>query len=186
MSRDLGFRPRAGKVGPSTEIGGYRLLLCLGRGGMGEVWEAQQQRPHGRVALKLVLPGMLGPAMRRRFDLEAEVLGRLTHDGIARIYEAGIDPETDRPFCAMELIDGQRLDAWIIAHHPAQEQLLRVLIELCRAVQHAHQKGVIHRDLKPANILIVADADNGWQPKILDFGLARLTDADGARVTRQT
>lgn len=170
--------------GAGRVVAGYRLVRLLGRGGMGEVWEARQERPSRRVAIKLVRSDLMSAVMRRRFDVEAEALGRLSHDGIAKVFEAGIDPASGQPFYAMEYVEGQTLGAYIAEHDPPQDDRLGLLIALCRAVQHAHQKGVIHRDLKPGNILVTP----GGKPKILDFGLARLAgDGDEAtRVTRET
>lgn len=166
------------------KLAGYRLIRVLGRGGMGEVWEAEQDRPRRKVAIKLVRGDLMSPAMRRRFDIEAEALGRLNHEGIAKVFEAGLDPSTSQPYYAMEYVEGQTLGRYIAESNPSIEKRLRLIIALCRAVQHAHQKGVIHRDLKPGNILITP----AGKPKILDFGLARLAgDGDEASlVTRET
>ncbi len=155
-------------------IGRYTIGKRLGSGGMGVVYEAQQASPNRTVALKLIREDSLSAAHRRRFEYEAELLGRLQHPGIAQIYEAGTD-ETGRAFIAMELIDGVRLpdgppDA------SGVETTLRRMISICDAMHHAHQHGVIHRDLKPGNILV----DRAGNPKILDFGVARdLTAALG-------
>lgn len=175
---------RVPNQGMPQEVSGYRLLRLLGRGGMGEVWEAEQERPRRRVAIKLVRGDLMSPTMRRRFDIEAEALGRLNHEGIAKVYEAGLDPATGRPFFAMEYVQGQTLGRHLAKHAPPLEDRLRLLIKLCRAVQHAHQKGVIHRDLKPGNILVTP----AGEPKILDFGLARLAgdDDEASLVTRET
>lgn len=164
------------------EIGGYRLVRRLGRGGMGDVWEAEQRSPRRRVALKLVRPDLLSLAMRRRLNIEAEALGRLTHDGIARVYEAGLDPKSGRPFYAMELVSGEKLDDWVARAQPSLSRRLEVFIEICRAVHHAHQRGVVHRDLKPGNVLVTGERE----VKILDFGLAHLTDAETTLLTRET
>ena len=167
---------------PGQVIAGYTLVDRIGRGGMGEVWRATQPRPRRTVALKLVRADLMNPSMRRRFDLETEAGGRLGHDGIARVFDAGVDAETNRPFYAMEFVDGDRLDAWADAANPSVDDRLRLLIAVCEAVHHAHGAGVVHRDLKPGNVLVTRDG----RPKILDFGLARLTDADLTRVTRET
>jgi serine/threonine protein kinase len=161
-------------------VGGFRLLRPIGSGGMGEVWEAEQQRPRRRVALKLVRSDLLTPSLKRRFEFEAEVLGRLEHDGIARIFEAGIDDASGRPYFAMEFVDGKRLDSRTVLDRFDRAGRLRLFVELCRAVQAAHQRGVVHRDLKPANVLV---RDDG-KPKILDFGVARLNDGDAGATQR--
>lgn len=92
------------------QLAGYRLVRLLGRGGMGEVWQAQQERPNRRVAIKLVRGDLFSASMRRRFDIEAEALGRLSHEGIAKVFEAGLEPATGRPFYAMEYVAGQTLN----------------------------------------------------------------------------
>jgi eukaryotic-like serine/threonine-protein kinase len=167
---------------PST-IGRYRILRLLGEGGMGAVYEAEQESPHRIVALKVIRAGYTSVEMLRRFENETEALGRLQHPGIAQIYDAGTadTPFGQQPYLAMELVRGETLFAWCDAHKLNVRQRLELVAKICDAVQHAHQKGLIHRDLKPANILVGEDG----QPKILDFGVARLTDSD-AQATRQT
>jgi serine/threonine protein kinase len=172
-------------VPPPSTIGRYRILSVLGHGGMGTVYEAEQDHPSRKVALKVIRPGWMTPAMLRRFDYEADLLARLDHPGIARIYDAGL-AETGagpQPYFAMELVQGTRLDEYAAKTTNAPlERRLQLLIEICQAVHHAHTKGVIHRDLKPANILITSDG----KPKVLDFGVARATDADVQATTLQT
>ena len=167
---------------PET-IGNYRILGILGEGGMGTVYEAEQDQPHRKVALKVIRPDFVIPELIRRFSRESEVLGRLQHPGIAQIYEAGTSegPRGPQPFFAMELVKGQPLTEYASARSLTLTQRLELFALVCDAVHYAHQKGVIHRDLKPANILV----DAAGQPKILDFGVARLTDAD-VQATRQT
>ena len=164
-------------------IGRYRIIRLLGEGGMGAVYEAEQDQPRRRVALKLIRGALASAELLRRFEQESQALGRLHHPGIAQIYEAG-SAEAGfgiQPFFAMELIDGQPLVDFANGHRLGLRQRLQLMIQVCDAVQHAHQRGFIHRDLKPGNILV----EESGQPKILDFGLARATDSDAA-ATRQT
>ncbi|MFT5423435.1 MAG: serine/threonine protein kinase/tetratricopeptide (TPR) repeat protein [Phycisphaerales bacterium] len=173
-------------------IGPYRVLGVLGEGGMGVVYRAEQDNPKREVALKLVRAGFTSERHLHRFELEAEVLGRLTHPGIAQIYEAGIDPATGTPFFAMELVDGVELNSHALGHRLSVRDRLALFVRICHAVQHAHAKGVIHRDLKPSNILVTDSQSStstlhaGPQPKVLDFGVARLTDSDAEAATLLT
>ncbi|MFO0983369.1 MAG: serine/threonine-protein kinase [Planctomycetota bacterium] len=155
-------------------IAEFKIVATLGRGGMGIVYRAEQQSPLRAVALKVLQPGMTSVHSLRRFELEAQVLGRLQHSGIAQIYAAGTAPVngTIMPYFAMELIDGTPLTRFANDRHLTLHARIELLIQVADAVHHAHQKGVVHRDLKPANILVTADG----QPKILDFGVARLID----------
>ena len=150
---------------------------------MGVVYEAEQEKPQRTVALKLIRPGLISPEMLRRFEQEFQALGRLQHPGIAQIYEAGTadNGSGPQPYFAMELIRGETLIAYAKARGLNTRQRLELLAKVCDAVQHAHQRGIIHRDLKPGNIVV----DESGQPKILDFGVARVTDAE-AHATRQT
>ena len=170
-------------------VGRYAIIRKIGEGGMGVVYEARQDHPARSVALKLLRPGLASGSLLRRFQFEAEVLGHLQHPGIACIYEAGVVEEQTptgiavrQPFFAMELIGGQSLDRDVKQNNISVRGRLELLAKICEAVQHAHQKGVIHRDLKPGNILI----DEFGSPKILDFGVARATDADTRTTTLQT
>lgn len=165
------------------KIGSYRIIRLLGEGGMGSVFEAEQEQPRRTVALKVIRPGLLTAQMLQRFDRESHALARLQHPGIARIYEAGTADYGwgSQPYFAMEFIDGVALDSYADLHQLDARQRLGLMIQVCEAVDHAHRRGVIHRDLKPGNILV----DEIGQPKILDFGLARVTDSD-IRATRQT
>jgi eukaryotic-like serine/threonine-protein kinase len=164
-------------------VGHYRILRILGEGGMGTVYEAEQEHPRRTVALKVIKPGWTSTELLRRFEQESRALGRLQHPGIAQIYEAatadgGFGPQ---PYFAMEFIRGDSLHAYVATHHLNARQRLELMVKICEAVHHAHQRGIIHRDLKPSNILV----DESGQPKILDFGVARVTDSD-AQATRQT
>jgi tetratricopeptide (TPR) repeat protein/predicted Ser/Thr protein kinase len=157
-------------------IGRYKIIEEAARGGMGVVYRAEQTNPDRQVALKVMAHGLNSPEALRRFEVEVQMLGRLQHPGIAQIFEAGT-AETghgSRPFFAMEFIDGPLLTDWASQQNLDLHRRLALMVKICAGVQHAHQKGVIHRDLKPANILV----DRSGQPKILDFGVARSTDAD--------
>lgn len=166
-----------------ASIGRYRIIRLLGEGGMGAVYEAEQDQPRRSVALKVIKAAWASPELRRRFEQESEALGRLHHPGIAQIYEAGSADAGFgvQPFFAMELVHGKPLVEYADGHKLNTRQRLELMIQVCDAVHHAHQRGIIHRDLKPGNILV----DETGQPKILDFGLARATDSD-AQATRQT
>src|SRR5439155_9783906 len=174
----------------APDIPRYRILRLLGAGGMGSVYQAEQLQPHRTVALKVIKAGLASPEMLRRFSHEGEVLGRLQHPGIAQIYEAGTADSGlgPQPFFAMELVRGPAGEkALSLIDYASRKKLdarqrLELLARVADAVHYAHQKGIIHRDLKPANILV----DESGQPKILDFGVARVTDADLKAVTVQT
>lgn len=166
-----------------ASIGRYRIICLLGEGGMGAVYEVEQDQPRRNVALKVIRAAWASPEMLRRFELESQTLGRLHHPGIAQIYEAGSADAGFgvQPFFAMELIHGKPLIEYADAQGLNTRQRLALMIQICEAVQHAHQHGIIHRDLKPGNILV----DETGQPKVLDFGVARVTDSD-TEATRQT
>ncbi len=165
-------------------IGRYRVLRHLGTGGMGVVYEAEQERPRRRVALKVIRPGLASVDHLRRFEHEAQVLGWLDHPGIARIYEAGTADtgHGPQPFFAMELIDGLPLNEYAARERLDLGARLELFARVCDALHHAHQKGIVHRDLKPANILV----DATGQPRVLDFGVARVTDVDLMTTTART
>ncbi|MFZ4574025.1 MAG: serine/threonine-protein kinase, partial [Phycisphaerales bacterium] len=156
-------------------IGRYSILGRLGHGGMAVVYKASQESPQREVALKLLDLDVACPSLLQRFELEARVLARLAHAGIATIFDAGVDRSSSRPhaFIAMELVAGFPLPQWRIAHTPSPRRAAALVALVCDAVHHAHQRGVIHRDLKPQNIVVCPDD----QPKVLDFGVARLTSA---------
>jgi serine/threonine protein kinase len=170
--------------GPLPEaIGPYRIERLIGRGGMGVVYLATQSNPNRQVALKLLANVAASAASRRRFALEIEVLGRLDDPGIAHIYQAGSQATERGPvgYFAMEYIAGPRLTDFAKAESLTVAQRLRLIAKIADALHHAHTKGVLHRDLKPANILVAAPSGNATrsaepQPKILDFGVARLVD----------
>jgi serine/threonine protein kinase len=151
---------------------------------MGVVYEAEQEQPRRRVALKLIRSEYAGPSAIRRFEQESEALARLHHPGIAQVYEAGTSDSGPgaQPYFAMEFIEnGRPLTAWARAKGLNLRQRLELVAQVCDAVGHAHQRGIITRDLKPANILV----DENGQAKILDFGVARVTGSD-IQATRHT
>ncbi|MCZ6836872.1 MAG: serine/threonine-protein kinase [Planctomycetota bacterium] len=174
-------------------VGGkYRLLSVLGEGGMGIVYLAEQDSPRRQVALKVLQHGITSPKLLRRFELEHEALGRLHHPGIAQIFEAGVHEEPRpgsrsiaRPYFAMEYVEGGTIASYIESRNLDVRQRLELIARICDAVHYAHSRGIIHRDLKPANIL-VDETDGVAQPKILDFGVARATDADLQMTTMHT
>jgi WD40 repeat protein/serine/threonine protein kinase len=181
VCHELSARPAAAGAGPLPVIPGYHVLRELGRGGMGTVYEAEQDTPHRSVALKVIRPGLASPQLLKRFTREAEILGRLHHPGIAQVFEAGLTAD-GQPFFAMEFILGEPLDSFARRQALDTRARLDLLARVCDAVQHAHEHGVIHRDLKPANILV----DQAGQPRVLDFGVARLADADLQTTTART
>lgn len=174
-----------GLLEPGTRVGRYRILSVLGEGGMGVVYRAEQDQPTREVALKVLRPGYLSPSLLRRFEHESQALGRLQHPGIAQVYEAGtadLGPGGAQPYFAMELVRGTSLVQYAHERNLGTRQRLELVARIGDAVHHAHQRGLIHRDLKPGNILV----DDAGQPKILDFGIARSTNADIAVTTART
>ena len=178
---------------PPDQIGHYRVIREIGRGGMGIVYECEQEHPKRRVAVKIIHSGFYTKEVLWRFNLEARVLGMLDHPGIAHVYEAGTATigASECPYLAMELVDGRGLRQHVAETDLTPDERVELIARVCDGVQHAHQKGVIHRDLKPANIVVKAesaggDADRIGQPKILDFGVARAMDADPHATTLRT
>ncbi|MEM7246109.1 MAG: protein kinase [Acidobacteriota bacterium] len=166
-------------------IGPYRILELLGRGGMGTVYRAEQLRPKRQVALKVMTPGVFTRGSASRFEREAELLGRLQHPGVAQVFEAGIDeevPGSPLRYFAMELIEGVTIVQHARTENLTTRERLALLARVCGAVAHAHQHGVIHRDLKPDNIMV----DARGQPRVLDFGIARLVDLGEEETTQRT
>ncbi|MEM9800673.1 MAG: serine/threonine-protein kinase [Planctomycetota bacterium] len=163
---------------PTSEprvIGPYRIVRLLGEGGMGTVYEAVQTEPIRRtVALKVIRADRDSETIVRRFEIEREALERMNDPGIARVLDAGLTPD-GRPFFAMELFDGDRIDAYCDERGLRLRERLALFVEVVRSVQHAHQRGILHRDLKPSNVL-VGDVDGKPRTKIIDFGLARAVE----------
>lgn len=182
-------RAETGGGGGRRRIPGFVIEKQVGEGGMGTVYLAEQERPRRVVALKVVKAGRMSGAMLRRFEHEAQILGRLQHPGIAQIYQAGTFEESAGgesagegpvPFYAMEFVEGRPLD--VACKEMTQRQKLDLFVLACDAVHHAHQKGVIHRDLKPSNIMVTSSG----QPKVLDFGVARLANPEESEMTYHT
>ncbi len=156
-------------LAPGTVVDDFTICQVLGAGAAGVAYIARQESPPRDVALK-VLRGRCGPDAARRFELEAEVLARLDHPGIARVFASRAAHDTTPAYIAMELVDGIPATEFAVTHDLPVTDCLTLVARICDAVHHAHQRGVIHRDLKPANILVTADG----QPRVLDFGVARL------------
>ena len=161
---------------PGTRVGGYRLVRLIEAGGMGTVWEALQDRPRRVVALKMLRRGLCSPAARARFRHEVELLARLRHPAIAQVYEVGSFVEEtpagplERPWFAMELVEGARdLASWARAAQAGPREVAALLVQVCDAVHHGHERGVTHRDLKPENVLVDAQG----RPRVIDYGIAR-------------
>lgn len=157
-----------------THIGPYRLLERIGEGAMGEVYLAEQTRPVlRRVALKVIKPGMDSREVIARFEIERQTLALMSHPSIAHILDAGTT-ESGRPYFAMEYVPGIALTKYCDQHRLTIDERLQLFLQICDAVQHAHQKGVIHRDLKPGNLL-VTELNGRPLPKVIDFGIAKAT-----------
>ena len=164
--------PRETQFLPNGELGPYQLLERVGAGGMGEVWLAEQSYPvRRRVAIKLIKAGMDTSEVVKRFQSERQALALMDHPGIAKVFEAGSTP-LGRPYFVMEYITGTPITQYCDQHKLTVRQRLDLFIQVCDAVQHAHQKAIIHRDLKPSNIL-VSHVDGKPLPRIIDFGLAK-------------
>ncbi len=159
-------------LGAPRRIGPYAITGVLGSGGMGVVYRAEQQEPLRRtVALKLIRRGLDTDRLIARFEAERLALARMNHSGIARVFDAG-STDDGRPYFVMELVSGLPLTEYCDAHRLTIRERLPLLVAVCRAVQHAHQKGIVHRDLKPSNIL-VSDDEGTPMAKVIDFGIAK-------------
>jgi len=162
--------------GIGTRIGRYTLVGKLGEGGCGAVYSAHETNPLApRVALKIVKLGMDTKAVVTRFRAESRNLAKLNHPNIARLFDAGATG-TGRPYFVMELIDGVRITSFCDQHRLSIPQRVTLFVTVCLAVQHAHENGIIHRDLKASNILVTGSGANPT-PKIIDFGVSKVTEA---------
>ncbi len=166
------------RLQPPERVGPYRLVERLGIGGMGEVWlgERDDGSFEQRVAIKLV--AYPGRSLAERFERERQILARLQHRSIARLYDGGQTPE-GLPFLVMEYVEGLPITDYVRQHEPPLATVLALLIDVCEAVDHAHRLMVVHRDLKPSNVLI----DGNAQVKLLDFGIAKLLDEGAPALT---
>ena len=166
--------PQTVTEGPGTVIGRYKLLQLIGEGGFGVVYMAEQEHPVRRkVALKVIKPGMDTRQVVARFEAERQALALMEHPNIARVLDGGAT-ESGRPYFVMELVKGVPLTEYCDQQMLTNAQRLELFLPVCRAVQHAHQKGVIHRDLKPSNVLVTMH-DGLPVPKVIDFGIAKAT-----------
>jgi serine/threonine protein kinase len=178
---------RTGAFGPPAAVGAviagrYKLLEVIGEGGMGTVYMAEQTAPVRRlVAVKLIKTGLDSTGVLARFEAERQALALMDHPNIARVLDAGATPD-GRPFFVMELVKGTPITAFCDERKSAPRERLELFVAVCRAIQHAHQKGVIHRDLKPSNVM-VALYDDRPVPKVIDFGVAK---AAGQALTEKT
>ena len=155
-----------------TEIGPYKIREKIAEGGMGSVYVAEQSEPVRRkVALKVIRPGLAGPSVVARFEAERQALAMMDHPNIARVLDGG-STEDGLPYFVMELVQGLPITEYCDQKRLTTRERLELFVDVCHAVQHAHQKGIIHRDLKPTNIL-VAEIDGKSVPKVIDFGVAK-------------
>jgi WD40 repeat protein/serine/threonine protein kinase len=167
---------------PGDRIGRYKLLEQIGEGGCGVVYVAEQEEPvRRRVALKVIKLGMDTKQVIARFDAEPQALALMDHPNIAKVLDAGAT-ETGRSYFVMELVRGIKITDYCEQHQLSPRERLDLFVQVCRAIQHAHQKGVIHRDIKPSNILVTLH-DGVPVPKVIDFGIAKATQG---RLTDQT
>src|ERR1019366_6683064 len=179
----VAFPPKAPGEKPGDWIGHYKLLEQRGEGGMGTVWVAEQSEPVRRkVALKIIKLGMDTKQVIARFEAERQALALMDHPNIAKVLDAGAT-DKGRPYFVMEFVSGEPITTYCDRQNLPTHERLDLFVQVCRAIQHAHQKGIIHRDIKPSNIL-VALQDGVPVPKVIDFGIAkatagqRLTDSD--------
>ena len=168
--------------GPGSQIGPFKLLQLIGEGGFGTVYMAEQEQPvRRRVALKIIKLGMDTRQVIARFEAERQALAMMDHPNIAKVLDAGATA-AGRPFFVMELVRGMPITEYCDKQQMSFESRLRLFVQVCNAVQHAHQKGIIHRDIKPSNVL-VSHVDDKPTVRVIDFGIAKATQA---RLTEQT
>src|SRR5688572_18332072 len=170
---------------PGDKIGRYKLLQQIGEGGCGVVYMAEQEKPiRRRVALKVIKLGMDTKSVVARFEAERQALALMDHPNIAKVLDAGAT-DTGRPYFVMELVRGIKITDYCDQNNLSTDERLSLFSQVCHAIQHAHQKGIIHRDIKPSNILVtVNEPGSPGNPKVIDFGIAKATT--GERLTDKT
>jgi non-specific serine/threonine protein kinase/serine/threonine-protein kinase len=174
--------PIPSEARPSDFIGPYKILQSLGEGGMGIVYLAEQEHPiRRRVAVKIIKLGMDTKAVIARFEAERQALALMSHANVAKVFDAGTT-EQGRPYFVMEYVKGVPITEHCDRLRLTNRERLKIFVQVCEGVQHAHQKGIIHRDLKPSNVLVAFEGDTAV-PKIIDFGVAKATEQ---RLTEQT
>src|SRR6266498_93911 len=160
---------------PGDRIGHYKLLQQIGEGGCGVVYMAEQEAPvRRRVALKIIKPGMDTKSVIARFEAERQALALMDHPNIAKVFDAGAT-ELGRPYFVMELVRGVKITEYCDQHSLTTDDRLKLFVQVCQAVQHAHQRGSIHRDIKPSNILVTQSLEGVATPMVIDFGVAKAT-----------
>jgi serine/threonine protein kinase len=160
---------------PGDRVGRYKLVREIGEGGCGVVFVAEQDEPiRRRVALKVIKPGMDTKSVMARFEAERQALALMDHPNIAHVFDAGAT-ESGRPYFVMELVEGVKISDYCDRHSLPLGARLGLFVQVCDAIQHAHQKGIIHRDIKPSNILVTKGPDGKPTPKVIDFGIAKAT-----------
>ena len=170
------------KIG--DRIGHYKLLQQIGEGGCGVVYMAEQEEPvRRRVALKIIKPGMDTKSVIARFEAERQALALMDHPNIAKVFDAGAT-ETGRPYFVMELVRGVKITEYCNQNSLTTEDRLGLFVQVCQAIQHAHQRGIIHRDIKPSNILVTQSLEGVAMPMVIDFGVAKATTNE--RLTDKT
>src|SRR5712671_2595313 len=168
-----GLRAIGEKAG--DRIGHYKLLQQIGEGGYGVVYMAEQEAPvRRRVAVKIIKPGMDTKSVIARFEAERQALALMDHPSIAKVFDGGAT-ESGRPYFVMELVRGVKITEYCDEHSLTTEERLKLFIQVCAAIQHAHQKGIIHRDVKPSNILVTTTSEGEALPVVIDFGIAKPT-----------
>lgn len=168
--------------GPGTVIGRYKLLEKIGEGGMAVVYMAEQEKPIRRkVALKIIKLGMDTKSVIARFEAERQALAMMDHPNIAKVHDAGAT-KTGRPYFVMELVKGTSITEYCDKNKLSTKERLELFIQVCNAIRHAHENGIIHRDIKPSNIMVTLH-DGRPMPKVIDFGIAKATSQ---RLTEKT